>query len=64
MKAARPQMQRQGQGTIINVAFALAERAVPLQAAYCASKHGIKGFTEALRLEMGRERRPMPRRAV
>ncbi len=55
MKAALPYLKRQGQGTIINVASALAERAVPLQAAYCASKHGIKGFTEALRLELARE---------
>ena len=56
MKAALAQMKRQGQGTIVNVASALAERAVPLQAAYCASKHGIKGFTEAFRLELERER--------
>jgi short-subunit dehydrogenase len=55
MKAALPYLKRQGHGTIINVASALAERAVPLQAAYCASKHGIKGFTEALRLELARE---------
>jgi NAD(P)-dependent dehydrogenase (short-subunit alcohol dehydrogenase family) len=55
MKAALPYLKRQRHGTIINVASALAERAVPLQAAYCASKHGIKGFTEALRLELARE---------
>jgi hypothetical protein len=29
---------------------------VPLQAAYGAAKHGIKGFTEALRLELAHER--------
>jgi NAD(P)-dependent dehydrogenase (short-subunit alcohol dehydrogenase family) len=52
MKAALPVMKRQGQGTIINVASALAERSVPLQSAYCAAKHGIKGFTESLRLEL------------
>jgi short-subunit dehydrogenase len=55
MKAALEQMQRQGEGTIINVASVLSERAIPLQAAYCAAKHGIKGFTEALRLEVERE---------
>jgi short-subunit dehydrogenase len=55
MKAALPHLARQGHGTIINVASALAERAVPLQAAYCAAKHGIKGFTEALRLELTRD---------
>lgn len=52
MKAALPHMREQGSGTIINVASALAERSVPLQAAYSASKHAIKGFTEALRLEL------------
>jgi NAD(P)-dependent dehydrogenase (short-subunit alcohol dehydrogenase family) len=56
MKAALPHLKRQGTGTLINVASALAERSVPLQAAYCAAKHGIKGFTEALRLELARER--------
>src|SRR5947207_966811 len=59
MKAALAQMREQGQGTIINVASALAERAVPLQAAYCATKHGVKGFTEALRLELESDRIPI-----
>jgi short-subunit dehydrogenase len=52
MKAALSQMRSQGSGTIINVASALAERSVPLQAAYCATKHAVKGFTESLRLEL------------
>jgi short-subunit dehydrogenase len=39
-------------GTIVNVGSALSERAVPLQSAYVASKHGIAGFSEALRLEL------------
>lgn len=56
MKAAIPHMKRQNQGTIINVASALAMRGVPLQAAYCAAKHGIKGFTESLRLELEHEK--------
>jgi NAD(P)-dependent dehydrogenase (short-subunit alcohol dehydrogenase family) len=55
MKAALTHMKHQGQGTIINVASALAQRSVPLQAAYCAAKHGIKGFTESLRLELEHE---------
>ncbi len=59
MKAVLEQTGRQGQGTIINVASALAERSVPLQAAYCATKHAIKGFTEALRLELESERIPI-----
>jgi short-subunit dehydrogenase len=55
MKAALPHMKREREGTIINVASVVAERSVPLQAAYCAAKHGIKGFTEALRLELAHE---------
>ncbi len=52
-KAAFEQMKAQGgEGLIINVSSALARRSVPLQAAYCAAKHGITGFTEAVRLEL------------
>jgi len=54
-KAALPYLQREGDAVLINVASALAKRAVPLQTAYSASKHGIKGFTEALRLELRRD---------
>ncbi|HEV2093315.1 MAG TPA: SDR family oxidoreductase [Rubrobacter sp.] len=56
MKAALPHMKRQGQGTIINNASGLAKRSVPLQGTYCAAKHGIKGFTDALRMELQHER--------
>ena len=55
MKAALPILERNGGGTIINVASALAERAAPLQATYCATKHGIRGFSESLRLELARD---------
>jgi short-subunit dehydrogenase len=58
MKAALPHVQRSG-GSIINVSSALGERAIPLQAAYCAAKHGIVGFGEALRLELKAERSPV-----
>jgi short-subunit dehydrogenase len=44
-----------GGGTIVNVGSALSERAIPLQSAYVATKHGVAGFTEALRLEMMEE---------
>ena len=53
---ALPRMKRPRQGTIINNASILAKRSVPLQVAYCAAKHQIKGFTEALRLELEHER--------
>ena len=55
VKAAVPFMRAGGGGTIINVGSALGERAVPLQSAYSAAKHAVKGFTESLRVEMERE---------
>jgi short-subunit dehydrogenase len=55
VKAVLPHLIRQGHGTIINVGSALSERAIPLQSVYCASKHGLLGFTEALRLELARD---------
>lgn len=45
-------MRPTASGTIVNVGSALSDRAVPLQAAYVASKHGVAGFSEALRLEL------------
>jgi short-subunit dehydrogenase len=54
-KVAASLMKSRGGGTIINVGSALSERAVPLQAAYVASKHGVAGFSEALRLELMRD---------
>ena len=51
-KVAAERMLQRGQGAIINVGSALSERAVPLQSVYVATKHGVAGFTEALRLEL------------
>lgn len=51
MKAALPHLRESG-GTIINVASTLGKRAVALQAAYCAAKHGVVAFGEALRQEL------------
>ena len=51
-RAAIPHLRRSGGGMIVNVGSALSDRAVPLQSAYVASKHGIAGFSEALRLEL------------
>ena len=39
-------------GTIVQVGSALAYRGIPLQSAYCAAKHAIKGFTESVRCEL------------
>jgi NAD(P)-dependent dehydrogenase (short-subunit alcohol dehydrogenase family) len=55
MKAALPHLIGAGEGSIINVASVLAKASVPLQAAYCAAKHGIAGFTATLRQELARD---------
>jgi short-subunit dehydrogenase len=39
-------------GAIINVGSVLSDRAIPIQGAYCASKHAVKGFTDAFRMEL------------
>jgi len=50
--AALEHMLPRDRGTIVQVSSALAFRAIPLQSAYCAAKHAIKGFTESLRTEL------------
>lgn len=50
--AALRYMRRRGKGTIVQVGSALAHRGIPLQAAYCAAKHAVQGFTESLRAEL------------
>lgn len=49
-------MRKRGKGTIIQVGSALAYRSIPLQSAYCAAKHAVKGFTESLRTELLHDR--------
>jgi NAD(P)-dependent dehydrogenase (short-subunit alcohol dehydrogenase family) len=51
-------MRRRG-GALINVASALSDRAIPLQGNYCAAKHAIKAFTDALRMELEAEGVPI-----
>lgn len=51
-KVALKRMLPRNYGKIIQVGSALAYRGIPLQAAYCGSKHAIEGFTEAVRSEL------------
>ena len=46
-------------GAIINVGSTLSDRAIPLQGIYCASKHAVKGFTDALRMELEADDAPI-----
>lgn len=50
--AALRRMTPRDAGTIVQVGSALAYRGIPLQTAYCGSKHAIQGFHEALRCEL------------
>jgi short-subunit dehydrogenase len=50
--AALKRMMPRNRGHIIQVGSALAYRGIPLQAAYCASKHAIQGFMDSLRAEL------------
>lgn len=54
--AALRRMRARGSGLIVQVGSALAFRGIPLQAAYCASKHAISGFTDSLRAELLHDR--------
>ena len=42
-------------GALINVGSAASDQAVPVQGIYSASKHALKGFTDALRMELAHE---------
>jgi NAD(P)-dependent dehydrogenase (short-subunit alcohol dehydrogenase family) len=50
--AALKRMLPRDRGVIIQVGSALAHRSIPLQSAYCASKHAIMGFHESLLSEL------------
>jgi NAD(P)-dependent dehydrogenase (short-subunit alcohol dehydrogenase family) len=50
--AALRRMLPRDRGRIIQVSSALAYRSIPLQSAYCATKHAIVGFTDSLRCEL------------
>lgn len=50
--SALKRMLPRDRGRIIQVGSALAYRGIPLQSAYCASKHAIQGFMDSLRCEL------------
>jgi NADP-dependent 3-hydroxy acid dehydrogenase YdfG len=51
-RAALKRMVPRDRGTIVQVGSALAYRGIPLQAAYCGSKHAMQGFSESVRTEL------------
>lgn len=50
---------RERGGALIQIGSALSDRAIPLQGTYCATKHAVKGFTDALRMELEEEGAPI-----
>lgn len=55
-QAALRRMRPRDRGTIVHVGSALAYRAIPLQSAYCAAKHAVRAFVDALRVELRQEK--------
>jgi NAD(P)-dependent dehydrogenase (short-subunit alcohol dehydrogenase family) len=53
-KAALPYL-KESEGALVCVGSALSDRGVPLQTAYCAAKHAIKGWLDGLRVELMHE---------
>lgn len=51
--------EREAGGAIINVGSILSDAPMPVQGIYSASKHAVKGFTNALRMELIREGAPI-----
>jgi short-subunit dehydrogenase len=52
LEAARHLKEGHQVGAIINVGSTLSDRTLALQGIYSASKHAVKGFTDALRMEL------------
>ena len=53
--AALPHIKREGRGALVHISSVVGKRSAPLQSAYSASKHGVEGFLESLRVELLRE---------
>jgi short-subunit dehydrogenase len=46
-------------GVLINIGSEVSDIAIPLQGIYSASKHAVKGYTDALRMELEHDRIPV-----
>ncbi len=46
-------------GALVNLGSVASDMAFPIQGMYCASKHAIRGFTDALRMELEEEGAPV-----
>lgn len=50
---------RKSGGALINLGSVASDVAIPLQSSYSASKHAVKAFTDALRMELDKEQIPI-----
>ncbi len=57
--AALPHLRRAGRGALICVSSIEGMVSLPFQSAYAASKHGMVGFLDSLRIELAREGVPI-----
>jgi NAD(P)-dependent dehydrogenase (short-subunit alcohol dehydrogenase family) len=57
--AALPHLKQEGRGALIHISSVEAKRSFPFHSAYGASKHGIDGFLESLRVELKHEGWPI-----
>jgi NAD(P)-dependent dehydrogenase (short-subunit alcohol dehydrogenase family) len=51
-----PHLKHSGQGHVVNISSVFGLVGIPTQSAYNASKFGVRGFTESLRIELDIER--------
>jgi NAD(P)-dependent dehydrogenase (short-subunit alcohol dehydrogenase family) len=51
-RAALRRMVPRGRGHVVQIGSSLAFRGIPLQSAYCGSKHAMVGFTESVQAEL------------
>lgn len=54
LAALRHLKRRETPGAVINIGSVLSDQAIPIQGVYSAAKHAVKGFTNALRMEVMR----------
>jgi NAD(P)-dependent dehydrogenase (short-subunit alcohol dehydrogenase family) len=57
-RVALPLLEQTG-GAFVSVGSGFSDRGVPLQSAYCAAKHALKGWIDSLRVELAHRRSPV-----